>query len=585
MKTPFRLFSIVGIVAVSLNACGLFADDEPEPSGPDVHSFTFIPEQIEVFPGTCREVFFELRAYSFTGIDALELTIDEGSMHVETLGELSEGTTPGDYSGSWRVCHKRVAPAEGSIRVQFKDQPDLFVEARLTPLIGEEPLDTSGDPILSLPVASTFLGELRWSEDRATLKLVTSTGAVLSVDPGTGLILESRQVPSGRTTLPAEGLAWSMDNFGRALLIDLNENYLLSTVALHNFRPWTSPGNISGVHGSAGVMAVLGYSGGNCFVSVMNTQTGRMVELEYGSYSSSAPLSGLQHVVVSPNGWMVGWTGSTGCINTVELSAVYNTILDTKCAIDGNGFQRIKSKPVFSNDSEWIAHWTTPESTNDGYPIVVWNTSACGRRAYLGSLAHNASRGGLAVSSGGHRLAVTSDDNLRLYEVPEGINQTPRQIEAFAPIEAEAPNSDIQYFPALIFSDDTRQLVSASSRGVRIFNLEDGSVVETPRLDPQSVEISQDFMRVGLMDGESGGDLVYNLSDRPRFHMRLPDGSEYLGMDSSGHLFYRHETKVHRHNLRTGGVDEGNDEMTRLPPPQSSTYRVEGTNEGISVWR
>jgi len=614
--------------AVALGAgCDVFGgDDDPQPEWPrQFDAFAFTTDVVVVFPGTCRGVRFEYATSPPTRLDELELTIVEGSLRVHTDHELDGPTGPGQRggSGTWRVCAGVEEPVEGVIRVAFKDHPDYFAETRLVQRRYLERI-TGARPVLSLPVVSTYPSDVRWSDDGARLEVARTTGEILHIDPATGIIEEVEYTVEGGVSLVRDDLLLNVPTHPEvARLVHRGRGEILSTVSLWDFGDGTGHGGqIRYAHGRGDTLALVGSTrpGPNftspVFVSHFDLAAKRTEVVTYGIPQED--LGHFPHVTVASDGRRLAWAGIGFAHRSepgsnpfdplvgTDASALYEIGPRRECAYPGSrparGQQpaRAASRPAFSPDGQWLAIWATDVNPNQfaSEPVLVYHVPACVRRAQALTLPTGGHRAGVALSPGADRLAVVVLSDLRLYAVPSGVGQDAQLEESLTGIHVLPLNHDgvgagssdrtllardhFRY-PGLLFSDDGRYLVSASTRGARIIDLEDGyRAVETPHIDAEGAELHGGYLRVPTFDG---GDLLYHVGALARgFVHRLGEDEVFLGVDPFGWLYLRSGDEHLRRSLEDGAEEAlGPDapEWTEASP----AGRIELTDDGLEVWR
>ena len=603
--------SALGPVALTLLALlcltGCKAGDGPADVWPPrFDAFAFGSDLVVVYPGTCRTVDFTFDTSPPTRAADLELEVDGGSMVVHTvspLGNLTHEGSRGEGNAVWRICAGLDAPEDGVIRVRYREHPDYFAETQLVQRRFLERLPAS-DAIVTLPLTGTYPTDVRWWPDGDVVEVVDRTGLVLTVDGATGIILRTEQTPTGDAAfLNGTHLLTRDNDWLRVGLIDRAERLLLSEVALWEFSDGSGePGEIVAAHGARSTIATAGArrpapDNAPVFVSVYDLDAKAEDMLVY-RFPVGATGPNYPHVVVSPNGRRVAWTGlqvqngsrSIGWDRYEPSLDLSNEIFDLDtgvgCSFEGtvtppfremsvDTDEPIIARPAFSSDGAWLAHWASSDVLfgRRDYPLYVYDAATCGVRASTKDTPPNFHRASVAVAAGGDLLAAVSEDEVHLYDVPPGPSGALQRRVVLPAIETPDLHAGTQsagfsdrvrlqrwhyQYPGLAFSDDGRLLASANTRGVRIYDLDDDlAVAQTPVVDPDDIEAFGPWFRVGVADDDDspGGDLIYGVGPVSGFVYQLAPDEVFGGIDQYGVLYSSVDGIWRARNLTTGAVE------------------------------
>lgn len=632
----FDACSVVGLTITLFAAAGCGPSDDPaEQWPPTFQSFDFGSDLVVVYPGTCRTVDFTYDTIPPTRAEDLVLEVDGGSMVVHTVQPLTDGvqtSTRGVGNAVWRICAGLGAPVEGRIRVTYREHPDYFAETRL---VQREFLERLPAPqaVVTLPTAPTYPTDVRWSDDGSTIHVASRSGLIVEIDAATGIVLRSETTLPGDTVFFGDThLLTRHPDLLRSQLVDRAGRVLLSSVALWEFSDGSDePGEIVYAHGAGTIIATAGTKDPNnggmpVFVSVYDLDSRTEDKLVY-RFPRGAVGPNFPHVRVSPDGTRVVWSGLQVKSDAISIGEDYyepsvelvNHVFDLErgasCSFHGtvappfaemsvDTDQPIVSRPAFSTDGRWLAHWSSSDVRIGGplYPLHVYDAATCVQRATTTDTPPNFHRGAVALTAGGQLLAAVSEDEVHLYDVPPGPGATLQRRDVVPAIETPDLHAGTQstgfsdrqrlqrrhyQYPGLAFSNDDRRLASVNTRGARIYDLaDDMRFVETPRIDPADVEAFGAWVRVGVQDAddEPGGDLVYATGTNPGFAYQLAADERFEGIDQYGGLISEVDGAWRRRDLTTGAVEElGSEQPEWQPALQNATVVV--TDDAIELHR
>ena len=633
---PVGLLRAVATATLTLLAvfvvggCGV-EEESSNVGPPSFATFAFGSDLVVVFPGTCRTVDFTFETSPPTRAEALELEIEPGSMVVHTvkpLANLDHAGSRGEGNAVWRICAGLDAPVDGVIRVRFREYPDYFAETQLVQRQFLEQLPAPEAAIV-LPFDATYPTDVRWTADGAALEVVDRTGLVLTIDAATGVVLRTEPTRAGDPVFLNDTHLLTRDSdWLRIGLIDRAERLVLSEVALWEFSDGAGePGEIVAAHGARSTIATAGSRNpGPVFVSVYDLEEKVEDQLVY-RFPVGAVGPNFPHVAVSPNGRRVAWTGlqvrtsaqSIGVDRygpTVELvNEVFDLDAGGSCSFDGtiappfremsvDTEEPIISRPAFSPDSAWLAHWASSDAQigQTDYPIHVYDAATCTKRASTTDTPPNFHRASVALTADGDLLAAVSGDELHLYDVPAGPNATLQRRVVVPAIETPDLHAGSQatgfsdrqrlqrrhyQYPGLAFSGDDRLVASVNTTGARIYDINaDMAVVQTPRINPEDIEAFGPWVRVGVITDEDsvGGDLIYGVGLVAGFAYQLGLEESFAGIDQYGGLLSSIDGVWQRRDLATGVVEVlGTEEPEWQPPLQNASVVV--TAERVELYR
>lgn len=615
--------------------CGPASDEPAESWPPTFQGFSFSSDLVVVYPGTCRTVGFTFDTIPPTQAEDLELVVDGGSMAVHTIEVLANNLAPGNHGegrGVWRICAGLDAPVEGTLRVSYREHPDYFAETRLVQRKFLERLPAP-DAAVTLPLTGTYPTDVRWSDDGTVIQVASRTGLILHVDAETGVILRSETTLAGDTVFFNDThLLTREPDWFRSQLVDRAEGLLLSAVVTAQFNDGDGePGDIVYAHGAGSLIATAGTrdpnrGGTSIFVSMYDLEAMREDRIVY-RFPDGAVGPNYPHLVFAPDASRLAWTGlqvKTGAISTGEdyfppsvelVNEIFQFDSGTSCSFEGtiappfremsvDTDEPIVSRPAFSADGLWLAHWSSSDVRIGGrdYPLNVYDAETCVLRATTRDTAPNFHRGSVAITNGGDLLAAVSADEVHLYDVPPGPEAALERrvvVPSIATPDLHAGTQSTGFsdrqrlqrrhyqYPGIAFSADDRRLASVNTRGARIYDLEDEMrFVETPEIDPDDVEAFGPWVRVGVTDTDDapGGDLIYFTGNTPGFVYQLAENEQFEGIDQYGVLVSLVDGVWQTRDLTTGTVQEvGAEAPAWQPALQNATVVV--TDDVIELHR
>lgn len=561
---------------LALGACPSGDDekiDEPDPREwpPEFEAFAFSRDTLVLFPFTCEVTGFRMEVPGY-GAEDIEIEVTNGPTRIDDFDHAEE---LGVYTFSLRACTREDYAGEdeeGRIRVSFKDHPDYYVELRAPRREAVEALETS-PPLFALDLGGHSPVDVRFTDDGLGVEVASASGLVSRWSLEELAVEAVRFGREGTKTIVDEARLIDLDEpFRRVNVIDTDRQALLATYAGLSMQNWSNPGDATLAHSAGGTIAI----GGEhplllgCFVAALDGRGGYyslVMQGEFGGdYAESRRDAHLEHVVVSPDGRTVA-SRIVGCTASIGEPGLFDMISETSCRLNvlGGVDPYLATDPVFSNDSLWYV--------DKG--LNVFNVPACARRA-SGPGDHvvaSASASAIAISNGGHLLAVNEGSRIRLFDVPETFGGTSTFREDLAP------------FPAaqLRFSDDGKTLYALRSDAIRAYDLEAGTYRETPLFDGTNASLQGVHLHVPALGGE---DVIYALDFTPRLVARLPEGAVFLGIDDLRRAHYELASEHYRLDLTSGGTEAlGATPPTFTPAAPSPSLSLEASASSVVVER
>jgi len=611
------------LVSTNFTGCDLFGGGDNSSKGSsewprNFYTFAFSRPNMVAFPGTCQIVSFEFDSMPPTRLEELDIQVDPGSMKVRVEQDLTGTTQPGygpdKDSGQgriiWQVCAGLGEQKDGRIRVTIKGHEEYTT---FLALVHRDSGDYSV-PIsksIVLPLDEYYPSDAHWRTDKNVIEIARRDGIILQIDPTTGVILQTDRL------MEEESIATRFMNDRFLMVTDLlHDNYRwfdrvkrqeISRGTYLYFDGFDGSGEIALAGGSGQMIAIVGSQ-------TINLQEGQawpaylayfdLESLQFHHLIFRRPFKadrGNPYLVISPDGKHIASLASIANNGTNmgdpwgtydDLANNLFTIKDPnnpkRCEFYGLA-DRIISLPKYSGNSRWLAVWPGmyPAGETDGRawaPIMVYDAETCDVRAKtLDPVPPAKHRAALAMTYDGSKLAAVSEDDIYIYQVPaghDGALQVQEHLEGIftrdledkrppelvptkkTSIDSDQPAIRRRYtlHPGLLFSPDDQYLVSANSRGARIFDTANQyAFVETPRVDKDQIDISGSYARVGTVDekGEPAGDLIYQIvTKNPAFIYQLSPEQVYIGIDSNEWLYYFEAGIYYRHHLRDGLEEE-----------------------------